>query len=876
MSRIVSLSSEPWPLVARDGELASIARARTQADCRGVVVGAAAGVGKSRLARVACEAARGDGAAVAWVQATSSAATVPLGAFAGLLPEAVRTDDALELMRRSVDSLRSSAHGRRVVLGVDDGQLLDPVSATLVLHLAVTETAFVIVTVRSGEPCPDAIVSLWKEAHAQRLELEPLSEDAVGALVEAALGGPVEQSVLRWAYETSQGNALYVRELIAGALDAGTLTKSRGLWHMVGVPQISRSLADLVTQRVAALTTSERRVLELLALGEPLLLDELVDLTDEESVLTAEALGLVLVGPLATGSLVRIAHPVYSEVVRSELPMLRRRQLLLLLAETLQRRDPRVPDDTIRIARWLLDAGGTMPTPLLVEAAHAATQADAPELGARLGELAVDAGAGPGATLVLARAYTLRKRFADAERVLASIEGSLETQDQAVDYIEQRVSAVLFYGLKQPTEARALLDRARTWWPGDEWQRRLEPTRVSLQSMTDGLRGDSVDAVEQMLADPKLGTAARRQLEPMYALALFFAGRVKEAYAVVERIRPPVPVRDQSDMLALVTFELISCHSGENWPLLNAYMGQAMRDAVRAGDHEAAGHAALTLGYTHFIAGRFADATRRLAEAELHFERQDAFNTIVMVRAHRANVANMIGDRPAAAAALHRLDDALAGRDPLPTQLSTAQRARAWHVYYGGDPPRAQQMLLNAAESVSDVPAYATLLSYEALRAGASASTVTSQLTEYAQSSDSPMAAAHAAHCRAAAAHDGRGLMAASDELAAIGALLYAMEAAADAATVFLNDGFHDSARRAAARARELHVPSQGTSAPTIDGLDSDAITLTTREAQIAELVRRGLSNADIADQLVLSVRTVETYVYRAMQKHGVNNRRDL
>ena len=118
--------------------------------------------------------------------------------------------------------------------------------------------------------------------------------------------------------------------------------------------------------------------------------------------------------------------------------------------------------------------------------------------------------------------------------------------------------------------------------------------------------------------------------------------------------------------------------------------------------------------------------------------------------------------------------------------------------------------------------------------------------------------------------------MAASDELAAIGTLVYAMEAAAQAATVFLADGRNDSARRAAARARELHVPGHGTVAPAIDGLGPDAIGLTVREAQIVERVGRGLSNAEIAAQLVLSVRTVETYVYHAMQKLGVNDRRDL
>ena len=70
---------------------------------------------------------------------------------------------------------------------------------------------------------------------------------------------------------------------------------------MAGSPPISRSLAELVTQRIAALTNAERTPLELLALGEPLQLDELVELSDYESLVTLEAQGLVLVGPPADG-----------------------------------------------------------------------------------------------------------------------------------------------------------------------------------------------------------------------------------------------------------------------------------------------------------------------------------------------------------------------------------------------------------------------------------------------------------------------------------------------------------------------------------------------------------------------------------------------
>jgi DNA-binding NarL/FixJ family response regulator len=57
---------------------------------------------------------------------------------------------------------------------------------------------------------------------------------------------------------------------------------------------------------------------------------------------------------------------------------------------------------------------------------------------------------------------------------------------------------------------------------------------------------------------------------------------------------------------------------------------------------------------------------------------------------------------------------------------------------------------------------------------------------------------------------------------------------------------------------------------------DGHAIDLTARERQLVELARQGLPNAEIAERLVLSVRTVESHLYRAMQKLGVSDRREL
>jgi hypothetical protein len=81
----------------------------------------------------------------------------------------------------SADALRERAQGRPIVLVVDDAHLLDRVSAALVQHLATTAGVLVIATVRSGEPCPDAIVSLWKDCGARRLGLRRLEDTATSS-----------------------------------------------------------------------------------------------------------------------------------------------------------------------------------------------------------------------------------------------------------------------------------------------------------------------------------------------------------------------------------------------------------------------------------------------------------------------------------------------------------------------------------------------------------------------------------------------------------------------------------------------------------------------------------------------------------------------
>jgi DNA-binding NarL/FixJ family response regulator len=213
-------------------------------------------------------------------------------------------------------------------------------------------------------------------------------------------------------------------------------------------------------------------------------------------------------------------------------------------------------------------------------------------------------------------------------------------------------------------------------------------------------------------------------------------------------------------------------------------------------------------------------------------------------------------------------------REPLPTQVGYLLRAEGWGARALSDIAGAEYFLAAAAKV--EQPNLRSRLLYEAQRSGAAAGIVAEEQMCVAQRCDARLVLAYTAHASALAARDGVALLAAADEMEAIGASLYAMEAAADAARQFVADGRADSARRAFTRVSELYAPDQGTELPVIDGLSSVAIELTRREAQIASLAGRGLSNMEIAEQLVLSVRTVETYVYRAMQKRGVDNRHEL
>ena len=166
-------------------------------------------------------------------------AGLPFGAFAPMLPPDADGDDQGRedhgaLLRRYARALVERAKGRRLVVFVDDAHLLDNGSATLFHQLALTQAATVLATVRSDELAPDAVVDLWKDGPAERIEVDVLKDAVIEELLVTVLAGPVDAAAMRQLTGRSRGNPMFLRELVTGALESGTLVDEGGIWRLRG------------------------------------------------------------------------------------------------------------------------------------------------------------------------------------------------------------------------------------------------------------------------------------------------------------------------------------------------------------------------------------------------------------------------------------------------------------------------------------------------------------------------------------------------------------------------------------------------------------------------------------------------------------------
>jgi DNA-binding CsgD family transcriptional regulator len=114
-----------------------------------------------------------------------------------------------------------------------------------------------------------------------------------------------------------------------------------------------------------------------------------------------------------------------------------------------------------------------------------------------------------------------------------------------------------------------------------------------------------------------------------------------------------------------------------------------------------------------------------------------------------------------------------------------------------------------------------------------------------------------------------------SEKFEWMGDLVAALDAAASAALAYRSQDRRGSALTCSARADALAEQCGGASTPALRQA-SEPVPFTDREREIVMLIGEGLTNRGVAERLSLSVRTVESHIYRAMAKTGTTSRDEL
>lgn len=857
-----------WPLAARLREMRTIEVAIAASDAAGVLVSGAAGVGKSRIARDALSAAVARGCVGRWAVGTSAARAIPLGAFTAWAQPGVT--DTLQLLRGVMEALTAAPMGATVVLVVDDVQLLDDLSIFVLHQIVQRGAAKVVLTIRDGDPLPAAVQEIWTVGHFDRVDLQPLSLDETGSLLSDTLAGSVDPAAAQRLWTLTRGNLLYLRNIVEREFADGRIAQQDGYWRWLGDPVMPPGLVELIESRFAGLPAPVSDVIDVVAVGEPVELAQLRRIADPAAVEEADTRSLITLEPSDSGVQVRLAHPLYGEVRRRRAAPTRLRRLRgLVAAELAASQDCDDIHAVVRRAALSLDSDLPPDPDLFVRAAHGAVWLADLALADRLAEAGARAGAGPEPNFVRAHALSWLGRGREADAVLAGIDTDPLTEAERARLAFLRASNLL-WALGDPERAKAVIDdavsstdpQARSyidafltvyWFATDVPEKAIAAAEslvltelpavvgAEIAWVLTTIHADAGRAADAVAAAEAGYAAAARSFDAphmrfniadSHASALLLAGRIQDALEVAERVR----------------------HQAADMPGAAQLLGAAV------------------VGRADLGAGRLDSADTLLGQAVVGLSATHASGWGYRYGISRITALAMRGSTKEAATALAVLE----GRRR-PFRLLDYERglARAWVAAGQGAISQAITELLSAAERASAKGQLAAEVLCLQTAAQLGDRSVSERLRELETIVEGPRAGVAVRFAAAQRDGDAAELASVSEEFEQLGDLVAAVDAAAHAALVYRGQGLRGSALGCAARAGRLAEQCGGVCSPALVQA-GEPLPFTDREREIVMLIGAGLSNREVADRLSLSVRTVESHIYRAMSKTGTTSREEL
>ena len=303
-------------IVGREAELDSLRRfLRREAGPRALVLAGAPGFGKTKLWEAGVAAARDQGLRVLSARASDAEAQLSFAALIdlfdgvgseelGALPAPQLEALEVALLRAAptgpppeaqaiavgfLGALRALAAAAPLLVAIDDLQWLDPPSAAALSYAArrLDESAVgVLLAKRAGTSSP--LEQALEAGGLEALHIGPLSLGATRRILVGRLGLTLPRHLLRRIFDSTLGNPLF-------ALEVGRQLVDSGLPAIGDDLPVPDAVEDLLGTRVAGLPGEVRRLLLAVALSPKLRVGQLTALTDPETLDLAVEVGVLVV-----------------------------------------------------------------------------------------------------------------------------------------------------------------------------------------------------------------------------------------------------------------------------------------------------------------------------------------------------------------------------------------------------------------------------------------------------------------------------------------------------------------------------------------------------------------------------------------------------
>jgi len=822
-----------------------------------------------------------------------------------------------------------------VVLFLDDLHWADPASIELLHYLArgIADQAVLVLGTYRAEEIDTArglrqllLTSLRRAGLASEEALARLDPKAVAELAAGLLGSSVPGELLTLLGDRAGGTPLFVEALIRTLVDADQLRQHGESWTLGTnlTPVLSRDIRELILGRLQHLDATERRVLDLIAVSggtvSHAVLHEAGAWDDEvllEAVQRLCSTGLAVEDLNSREVIYTLTHPLIQEVTYAELSEMARRCAHAAFAAALERVRS---DDLDRLARHYHAAGSQADSNRTLEVLLAA------------GERAYGLYANDQAAHHFGAALALMREGRHTE-LLPSV---LEQLGEAWERVGETAAAIAVWSeartLHERTRNASLIARLHRRLALAEWDRGhfdvaqahleaglkvldgSEPSAelaelLHVQVILLGRRGDydGVGTAAHNLAALAERLGSRRVLAEAYLAQMrSFPADLKlspptrelaqRALAEAELADEPLLIQRAHDILALFAYAL-----GEH-PVAHHHAVLSLAVARQLGAPTLEVYPRNRLISVDLMAGKWDEALRESAEVIALARRLGYARGIAGVLGMRALVHVYRGDLDEAAVCLAEAHEVFGGgampdrnifnQVAITEMMLAIERADATGILVAAkrldrvltatDFPLLAQALLaegqvmvgeteRALTLAQDLMAHAPPDNVFATALGSRIKGLAQQALGHPTEAIARLDQACRAFTAVAMPFDAARARLEWATLVAVTDRALAVPAVQESLAVFERLG----ARRYVRHARRL-LYKFGVRPPGTSHRSRGTTPLSPRELEIVQLVAEDLTNAEIAERLIISPRTVTTHLDRIYTRLGINSRTAL